>query len=613
MSKLIYLEPDEEITDVIDKISKADDGAVSLVIPRGSTLANSVVNLKLLGKRSKKLNKEIFLVTNDKIARNLASQIGLPVFASVNEAKTGVAAKVPEKKMVGEKAESTDVKDNNIEEIDGIRVHKYDKDAEGKSEDAVLEVGEPLVEDDTSSGQEPDVEPEVIEAVRDLEKGDSDELKVERKEMNAKAIKPNDFKLEKKKPERIGIARDVGRPGGSPFGEIRDRKNKRKKRIIIIATTSFIVLVFALYILIPTAKIVIAVVSEPFSSEANINVSKDSNEIDFENSTIPGNFFEKEEELSKTFSSTGEKNVGAKPKGKITVYNNWDQQPISLAAGTTFSSSGGASFVSASAVTVPGAQVGLQDGQFVITASGTADVNVEAIEVGEQGNIGPSDFTITSIPKIQQSKIYGKSANSMSGGTNQMVKVVAKNDISDAKTVTENELKESATKKINEELGKNYKLLESALTFETLSESADRKEGDQADVFNYDLKVKVRALAFSEEDFRNMLVKNAEGQLPDDQEIVSDQVEDINYQVTSSDIASGKIELKGKFEGYIANKYDNDIIKSDTRGKSITAARKKITSYDKVLSVDINTFPRFIHSIPHITRNITVEYNYGKK
>lgn len=613
MSKLIYLEPDEEITDVIDKISKADSDAVSLVIPRGSTLANSIVNLKLLGKRSKKLKKDVFLVTNDKIARNLASQIGLPVFASVNEAKSGVAAKVPEEKKPEKVLEPQSSETDNIEEIDGIKVHKYDKDAEDKLEDSAPEVEEPIIEDTVTTDHDSGVEPEVIEAVQDLEKDEPEEPKVERKEMSTETIKPNDFKLEKKKTERIGIAGDVGRPGGSLFGEIRDKKTRRKKKIIITAAIAFVVLAFALYILIPTAKIVIAVVSEPFSSEANINVSKDISEIDFENSTIPGNFIEKEEELSKTFSATGEKNVGAKSKGKITIYNNWDQQPISLAAGTTFASSGGINFVSTSAVTVPGAQVGLQGGQFVITASGTADVNVEAVEVGEQGNIGPSDFTITSIPKIQQSKIYGKSANSMSGGTNQIVKVVAKSDISDAKTATENELKETATNKINEELGDNYKLLESALTFEVLSDNSDRKEGDQADTFNYELKFKVRALAFSEQDFRNMLVKNAEEQLPEDQEIVSDEVEDINYEVVSSDIASGKIELKGKFEGYIANKYDNDIIKSDIRGKSITAARKKITSYDKVLSVDINTFPRFIHSIPYITRNITIEYNYGKE
>lgn len=612
MSKLIYLETDEEITDVIDKISKTEESSVSLVIPRGSTLANSVVNLKLLGKRSKKLDKDVSLVTNDKIARNLASQIGLPVFASVAEAKSGTVAKAPKVEALESKAESENIP-NEVEEIDGVKVHKYDKNLD---QEPTVEP-EPSIEDqpleEVAPKQTPNESLEVIEAVRDLDEDEPKNDKVEKREMSTREIKPNDFRLEKSSPERSGIAGDVGRPGGSLFGDIKNRKGRRKKKIIIAAAVSVVVLLVVLYVLIPSAKVVIAVVSEPFASEANVMISKDDSEINLENKIIPGNFIEKEEELSKSFPATGEKNVGAKSKGKITIYNNWDQQAISLPAGTEFNSSGGVGFVSTAAVTVPGAQVGLQGGQFVITASGTADVNVEATDVGDQGNIGSSDFTITSIPKVQQSKIYGKSAASMSGGTNQMVSVVNGKDISDAKTSIETELKESMTTKIKEELDPKYNLLDSAITSEIISEGADRNDGDQADAFNYTIKIRIRALTFSEDDFRQVLVNNAENQLPDDQAIVSDQTEAINYEVVSSDIKSGKIELKGKFDGYIANKYDNDVIKSDIRGKSITAARKKITSYDKVLSVDINTFPRFIHSLSYITRNITIEYNYGDK
>lgn len=616
MAKLIYLEPDEEITDVIDKISKADDKAVSLVIPRGSTLANSVVNLKLLGKRSKKLDKDVALVTNDKIARNLASQIGLPVFATVTEAKSGAPAEVPkvekeEPKVVEEKSAG------QVEDIDGVKVHKYDKDDDEISEiSKMAEGGEEVAGTSAAEdeAEESPAEPEVIEAVKDIDHDEKDsEQQVEKKEMVHKEVKLDDFKLERKKPQRAGISGDVGRPGTSVFGEMKDRKSRRKRKILIASVVAGVVLFIASYILIPSAKVVITVVSEPFSSEADVNVSKDENEINFDNKTIPGNFVEKEDELEKEFSSSGERNVGAKATGRITVYNNWDQQPISLPAGTTFNSSGGVGFVSTAAVTVPGAQVGLQNGQFVITASGTADVNVEAVEVGEKGNIGPADFTITSLPKVQQSKIYGKSANSMSGGNDQMVKIVAASDLTDAKSATETELKESLLNTAKEELGDEYRLLDSAISYEVISESADRNEGDQADNFKYTIKIKVQALGFSEADFRQMLVKNAEDQLPEDQAIVSDKIEDINYEVVSSDIPAGKIELKGKFNGYIANKYDNDIIKSDIRGKSINNARKKITSYDKVLSVDIITSPRFIHSIPYVTRNIAIEYNYGNQ
>lgn len=233
MSKLIYLEPDEEITDVIDKISKADDDAVSLVIPRGSTLANSIVNLKLLGKRSKKLSKEVFLVTNDKIARNLASQIGFPVFASVNEAKSGVVAKVPEEKKLEKVLEPQSSETDNIEEIDGIKVHKYDKDAEDKLEDSAPEVEEPIIEDTVTTDHDSGVEPEVIEAVQDLEKDEPEEPKVERKEMSTETIKPNDFKLEKKKTEKSELLVMLAVPVAHSLEKLETKKLEEKRKLLL--------------------------------------------------------------------------------------------------------------------------------------------------------------------------------------------------------------------------------------------------------------------------------------------------------------------------------------------------------------------------------------------
>lgn len=83
MDEILYLEPDEEITSVIDKIKQAKSNRLSLVVPREATLLQSVVNLKLLVKEATKSSKEIILVTSDKIGRNLASQVGLTVYDSI--------------------------------------------------------------------------------------------------------------------------------------------------------------------------------------------------------------------------------------------------------------------------------------------------------------------------------------------------------------------------------------------------------------------------------------------------------------------------------------------------------------------------------------------------
>lgn len=83
MDEILYLEPDEEITSVIDKIKQSNAIRLGLVVPREATLLQSVVNLRLLVKEAANLGKEIALITSDKIGRNLASKVGLPVFESV--------------------------------------------------------------------------------------------------------------------------------------------------------------------------------------------------------------------------------------------------------------------------------------------------------------------------------------------------------------------------------------------------------------------------------------------------------------------------------------------------------------------------------------------------
>jgi len=57
------------------------------VVPRDATILQSVVNLRLISKEATRFDKQISIVTTDKIGRNLAAQVGLPVYGSVREEK----------------------------------------------------------------------------------------------------------------------------------------------------------------------------------------------------------------------------------------------------------------------------------------------------------------------------------------------------------------------------------------------------------------------------------------------------------------------------------------------------------------------------------------------
>ena len=607
MAKIIYLENDEEITDVIDKISKVDEKDVSLVIPRGSTLANSVVNLKLLKKRSKDLGKGVALVTGDKIAKNLSSQIGLKVFDNISDAK---AEKISE--PVEEIKKPDETVEDNPKDADGVKVNQYKREetpAEKEIEDAAAE---------SAIADAEEAEPVVFDAVRDIDDNEPkrDILPADFEKDDDPVIK-HEERLEVKNPSKGYDPRELKKesPRLDPtFERIRGAKKRRNKIIGIIAGAVVVILIAGLFTILPKAKIKISVVAEAFSSSAEIKIDKTASEVSVDSMTIPGAIISKEDELEKTYSATGSKNIGEKASGKITIYNYWDNSSHVIPAGTKFTTSSGIVFSSTAAVTVPAGTVNITPpSTYTINPPGTVDVNVTAETVGAAGNIGASQFTISEVASSQQSKIYGKSSSAMSGGSDKTVKIVSDKDIADAKADLEKELKAKIVESVKAKMQTDEKLLDSATAYTTTSESKSKNSGDQSDTFTYKMKINSENLVFLESNFRSILLSDAGKKLNGDQELVSNDNQVINYEVVSSDVAKGVLNLKGSFNGFVAKKFDIAGLKKDLRLKSIQKATNIITAKEGVLSTDIVVSPRFLRSLPLITNRIDIELNYGDK
>lgn len=105
--KTIYLEVDEEVTSVIDKIRKTEFTDVVLVVPKDASITQSVVNLKLIKRKAEELNKNVSLVTQDKVARNLAGKVGIATAAKADEVPRMVATERSE--AVGPLEETNEV------------------------------------------------------------------------------------------------------------------------------------------------------------------------------------------------------------------------------------------------------------------------------------------------------------------------------------------------------------------------------------------------------------------------------------------------------------------------------------------------------------------------
>jgi len=129
--KVLYLDADTEITEAIEKLKKAKEKEVRIVVPSRSGLLQSSVNIKLLKKASKDSDKALILVTNDKITKNLAGSVGIAVASSVKalphvpdvEKSTD---KIPEKLQIDEKDTTEDETD------EGFKSQQIDLSEDGK-------------------------------------------------------------------------------------------------------------------------------------------------------------------------------------------------------------------------------------------------------------------------------------------------------------------------------------------------------------------------------------------------------------------------------------------------------------------------------------------------
>lgn len=83
MKKVIYIEIDEEVTSIYDRVKRTKQKKIYLVIPRKSILFQSVVNLRILKSKLSELGKELYLITTDRIGRHLASQAGIQVYSNI--------------------------------------------------------------------------------------------------------------------------------------------------------------------------------------------------------------------------------------------------------------------------------------------------------------------------------------------------------------------------------------------------------------------------------------------------------------------------------------------------------------------------------------------------
>lgn len=542
---VIYIDADDDITAIIDKIKGSSAKIIALVPPKRSTVLQSLVNMKLLKHTADDASKRIVLITNEQSLLPLAGGIGLYVARNLQSKPY-----IPEAK-----------------------------------------------------GYEPSAKENVIDERSELDENAS----VGELDESYKASKPALSQQPSKTqaaPSKAPISSSKDKPASPKKKRIPSFEKFRTKLFLIIGGVLLLaILWFVAFWVMPKANIVVKAQTSRIEINESLNIGKNL-ETNNEKST----FKAEEQTLSKTvtekFRATGEKNIGNKASGTITVQNCDSSSSIEVPAGTTFTSSNGLSFVSSQAATVPGGS--FSGGS--CSAPGEANVTATADKPGGEYNLASG----TSYTLSGQSGFVTGYGGQMSGGTTQMAKVITQADVDEAKNKLSQQNNEEAKQELSAKFNKDSTYILGATFTVTSSQPTVSPAVDtQADEGTATMQITYTMLALSKDEFNSYLDSKIEGKIDKNkQEIYENGIENIKLSLTSQD-GSKTFLFSAKANAYVGPKYDKDEIAKEISGKRFSEVVKTLESRPGVSSADVKFSPFWVSKAPRPSR-INIEFEVSE-
>lgn len=203
----------------------------------------------------------------------------------------------------------------------------------------------------------------------------------------------------------------------------------RARLFISIAVAPFIIAFFVWAIwFAPAAKIIITAKTSPAPVSVALTIGGTA-ATDVTKGIIQTVSQQIKKDLSVDFTATGQKDLGVKSSGDITIRNCDYSDGFTLDAGTSFTTNDGHVFVSLAKTSVP-KYSGLPSACTLSgSTSGKVTIQVQALASGEAYNNAGVLYTVEGIPTTAAVDAQG---SAMVGGTTRMATVVVADDIQKA-------------------------------------------------------------------------------------------------------------------------------------------------------------------------------------
>ncbi len=531
MSHVLYLENDEDITSTIDKLNKSTGTEVRVVVPKRSNLLSSLINLKLLKKAAKEAHKKLVIVTTDKTIINLASRVDVAVAHNVNaHAEIPDADKIPEDKSeIVEEEPEEKPADSQTEPVS-------DKTEASAMAGAALEMTHrPAPED------KPDEE-------------------------------------SKSKPKRGKKIPDFG--------------SFQKRMWLAAGVVGVALLLFGLNYYFKQANITVFAQGNQTPSTITFKGVTDG-PADPKQTQATQQTLSDSKTISNSFTATGQKDVGTKASGTVTIKNCEDTAPHPLPAGATVSANG-KNFLTQTPVNIPAGT--FSGGGSNCTTGPTASTGVTAAANGDSYNLAPTSYTSPSL--TSNFKITG---NQMSGGTTKNITVVTQADVDAAKSKL-SQPDDTVKNALASKAKSDQIAAKDTFAVDVSGLNANPAVDGEASTFTLAGPVKYSLQAFNKKNLEDLIQADVNSKIGQNNVVYDFGL--AGAKITPNPTA-GQFDLKTTV--YAGPRIDTDNIKKQVSGKKLGQAGTIIEQMPGVDKANISLTPFWSTNIPRIKSHIKID------
>jgi len=335
--------------------------------------------------------------------------------------------------------------------------------------------------------------------------------------------------------------------------------------------------------------------SEAVSTSLNLNLSTTARSVNGDTGVVPAMQQKTQKTLTQQAAATGQKNNGQKAGGSMTM-TNCSGQDVSLPAGTGFSANG-LTFISSQGVVVPDSSY-KKSGE--CNNNGKASVNVVAQAGGTSYNLAPTTYAIASRPTDVTAQ-----GDTMSGGTDQVIKIVQQSDIDDAKKKIESQDTAQIKTQLKNQLSNGGYFAIPATFGSSAATNASASAGDQAENVTVTENVTYTMLGAKEADLQKLIAKAISDDIDTKKQKITDYGLD-GAAFTAPSSTEGASSVTMAVTAIAGPELNIDSLKTQVAGKKTGDVKSIIQSNPGVTGVDVSYSPFWVHAVPGKTSKIVL-------